>query len=525
MSPPMHRFRLLGLFSLFVTMIGACQADIDGPTPLAWRWASGDVLPSGKPVVHDGVIYLAVGARVFALHGDTGNQLWKYPTTESVEGFFRYSPVISGDTLVESTLRFAYGIDLKTGKEKWRYRLTDPEMNFAVQPVGTPSCVVFQMSGEYLFALNSKDGKPTWLEPVHVFDHLKGDMATLEENVYYFTETNEMWVVDTRNPSKAKKLQTFDNLSSSATPVVYGDVVYVNSSSYVTAINAFSGTMKWERNTEQDLVYGPAVSPLGIASVSRDGILSVMELTGQMKSMKSSITGHMTSMQMDLQSGPAASPTAAGNFFVIPTIDGSIVMIDAKTGALIWRYIIPPMTELEPQKVLQNTVHPPVDRTGANVAAAGPAISFGNTLLLLCSDASLLCFDKATGVDMTGPEISMVYPNEGAEVNGENLAVAFVIHDTGTGVDPRSVSVFLNGKPVDNQYVPTGLDVAQFDRNEPKNKNLDEGRMEFEVKAKDWLGNSSDKKFSLLINNLLLPLAAPKVAPEGGKGAGRFPPP
>lgn len=521
----MRSLRVLSLLAILFSLVVTSQADIDGPTPLAWRWASGGGIPTGRPVLDNGVVYITLGTHLFALHADTGNEAWKFPTTEDVAGTLQYSPVISGTTLVIPTQSWVYGLDTKTGHEKWHYRVMDPRQGLGTQPVLAGNSVLFQLSGgpegDFILALNVADGKPSWVEPLHVFDNLKGDLASNGSMFYFFTQADDLWMGDVNDPRKAHKVEHFDSVSSSVSPVVYGDVLYINSSTYVTALNAFNGQMRWERNTEQDLAFGPAASAEGVAAISRDGVLTVMDPNGHIKSMRNPTTKTSSPMQVDLGSGPAVRPTAAGKYFVAPTIDGALNLIDAESGALAWSYRIPPMTEITPEKAVEFAT---AAANGLNVTAIGPAIENGDTLLVLCSDGSLLCFDKKHGVDLTGPNISMLTPGEGAQVNGDNLQVAFFVNDTGSGVNPNTVKVLLNGQPFAADYVPTGLIYSEFTQY-AANKPLPDGRAQFEVTATDWMGNATTKEFTLSVDNSLLPLApVGPLKPKGGKGLLGTPP-
>jgi uncharacterized membrane protein YgcG len=160
------------------------------------------------------------------------------------------------------------------------------------------------------------------------------------------------------------------------------------------------------------------------------------------------------------------------------------------------------------------------DPANYSVQAAGPATVVGDTLLMLADDGSLLSFDKNTGVDVTGPDIRMVYPNPGSEVNSDDLGVAFRISDDASGVKDDTITVTANGKAVDNEFTADGLDIVRFNLH-GKNDLLPDGRVEFVITAFDWMGNSTTEKYSLTIDNTLPKLYQPKLAPgQGGGGAG-----
>ena len=89
----MHRLRFLALVPLLFGLTTVVFGDFDGPAPLSWRWAQPTKYPpSGSPLVDGNTIYVSVGARIFALDRDTGNQKWKFPTTEPIQGYFQIEP-------------------------------------------------------------------------------------------------------------------------------------------------------------------------------------------------------------------------------------------------------------------------------------------------------------------------------------------------------------------------------------------------------------------------------------------------
>ena len=71
----MPRFRLFVAGAAFLALSSGSWAQVDGPTPLAWRWAAPtSVAPSGAPTIVGETVYVAVGSRIYAMDRETGNQ-------------------------------------------------------------------------------------------------------------------------------------------------------------------------------------------------------------------------------------------------------------------------------------------------------------------------------------------------------------------------------------------------------------------------------------------------------------------
>ncbi len=182
----MRRMRFVALLPLIFGLLAAAAADFDGPAPLSWRWAQASrVPPAGTPLVVGDTIYVADGMRVFALDKDTGNEKWKFPTVQDVQGYFRKTPVMAGGLLVVATDNFLYGLDPDTGVQKWYYKLVDPTQMISGQPVSTGKFVVCALNAEYLIALNGEDGKEIWPAQEHISDHMRGDMTTYGDTLFF----------------------------------------------------------------------------------------------------------------------------------------------------------------------------------------------------------------------------------------------------------------------------------------------------------------------------------------------------
>jgi outer membrane protein assembly factor BamB len=517
----MLNWRLLALAPAVLGVASAALADFDGPTPLAWRWAqSSPVAPSGQPLISGDVLYISVGDKVYALDKTTGNQKWKFPTIETVDGYFHSSPVFADGVVVVNTERTVYGIDPTTGHQKWYYKLEDPEKTISGQPVSADKYAVFKIGEEQLLALNGADGKPSWPNPQPVADRLKGNLAGFNSSVYFFTQTNVLYSMDVAAPKNVKKIITLQTVSEDATPTVHSDLLYINSSSYVAALNAYSGGARWQLDTGQDLVYGPAVSSDAVASVSRDGLVTILDLKGKVKIIRDEAKKTSRPMRIDLGSGPVAAPTNSGAYFVIPTANGVINLVNGDTGEITWRYVVRPMSASQAPAQGQRGTNRP-DAALYTVAAAGAASFAGDTMLILADDGSLLAFDKNLGVDATGPEIKMGFPAEGSQVNGQNLQLVFRISDEASGVNESSIKVSVGGQPMDFEYTADGLATVTISPYS-KNKVLADGRAPIEVDATDWMGNVTSRKFVLLIDNTLAPIGAPvqPTNPKGGRGGG-----
>ncbi len=513
----MLKSRLVALGLVTLGIASAAFAQIDGPTPLSWRWTgSTSVAPSGVPTVDGENIFVGVGGRIYCIDKASGNKKWQFPLIEPIDGYFQSTPILANGLVIASgTNKTIYAIDPVKGEKVWTY---DAPGAIVGNPVLAGKYVIFSNDANSLMAIDADDGKPVWTNPERIFDGVMGGLASYNSDVFFFTRTRELWVMKTTT-KKATKLARFQSLSPDAKPVISGDLLYVASGNYMIAMNPVTGVARWQTATPQSLIYGGAVSLDGIAVGTQDGKVIIMDSDGNIKTSGPK----RTPMILDLGSRPIASPASVGKLFAVPTANGSLSLIDPIKGEIVWSYVIRPVTAgLKVQSSASSTV----ERNGeiVSVPAAGSAVLAGQTMLVLAMDGSLLSFDKTTGVDLTGPLVRLMYPTQGAQVGTRKgpLDVYIQISDDATGVNDKALKITVNDNPVDFTYGRDGIAVLHFGTG-LKNSALNDGRATFTVTAIDWMGNQTIQTFSLMIDNDLAPLAKPKGTQPDGTGAGSGP--
>lgn len=507
------------VLSGFLPLAGA---QIEGPTPLAWRWvpASVDSSPDGAPLVVNDTVYVAASGRIYALNVQDGNEKWKFPL-DGAKGNFRVQPIIAGNTLIDVTDGgYFYAADATNGTSKWMYQLR----NLAAlgQPVAIGKLLLYKQGDDTLNALDLDTGNPAWEKPLPIDTGFDGPLMVHGDDVIFADNNNQMYSVNAAS-EKVNWVRKFGFLPPNLEPQLVGDIIYMYSGQYLVAVNAIRGTGRWQVSLGQNMEFGPAIGPDGMACVSDDGKLYFFDLNGK-RALREVV---------DLGSGPAAQPAAVGDKYLIPTINGALNLIDPKTGQIIWSYAVKPMVG-----VAQKDTAAPVD-TGLGtvdnriltIPAAGPAILDGTTLLVMCQDASILGFDSKLGVDLTPPDVDMIFPPPGAQTPGSPpLDLIFKVSDEATGVNVSTLKIDCDGKPMTFTVGRDGVAVVHISFDGP-NKPLTDGRRVFTVTASDWMGNRTKKSYSLSIDNQLPPLGTPpglrpptgggkRPGGGGGKGGG-----
>jgi outer membrane protein assembly factor BamB len=528
----------VGLAAL--SAIGQVYADFDGPAPIAWRWADRiSVRPSGSPTIIGDHVYAAVGSRLYCLERESGNQVWRFPAGEPLQANFASGATISGNLMIAAADDKAiYAVDVKTGEKVWQYDAPDGVFS---RPVVAGNTVVFGLASNQLIALSVQNGQPVWSEPYTPSGGIYDSMTSWQNSVIFLTSDGLLTALDVTTKKPSWRPRQFTSVSPLAGITVYGDNIYVTSGVYLTSLTASAGRMRFETIVPGTLRFNAAAGPEGIVCLTEDGKMHTFT-TGGRPAFRNGV---------DLGSAGAAAPTFTGNLVAIPTANGSLNLIDPFSGQIIWNFTVPPMI-----KGMKMTVATgggggggrPGGPVGGgagggaqggttemevkSVAAAGPVVVEGDTLILLALDGSILAFDKNLGVDLTPPDIMMGWPNAGDQVSGRApMELVFIVADAGSGVnygssstlnaDYNGVTVTINGNKYVHEVDREGRVRVRIISSAGPNFPLADGRARISVTAADWMGNMAAANFVLTIDNTLPPLGSPKPpATTTGGGAG-----
>jgi outer membrane protein assembly factor BamB len=510
----MQMLRTIALGIAALGVLTASSAQISGPTPLAWRWQGNTPrAPIGSPLVDGDNVYVGVGSRVFCIDRVTGNRKWQYPTVDPIDGVFTSNLVLHNGTLYAAgSDRNVYALNPATGESKWTY-LAPGAVVGKMAVAGKLLMLNIDASG--IMAIDSEDGKPLYTNPERVFDQIRGDIFAMGTTLYYMSGRQQLFQMNV-STRRSDRIAGFQAIPSSFTPVVSGNNIYIVSGNFVSAVSS-GGTARWNRMLDANLAYGPAVSGDSVAAVSQEGRVFILDNNGSLKTRRD---GNRTvPMVVDLGSTPIASPSVTGNMISVVTANGALNLVDPVAGKLVWSYTIRPGIN----GLRRDVVRGGVTRNEEIVAvpAAGSPVLAGKTLLVLSSDGSLLAFDPENGVDLSGPEVKLIWPQAGLQLGTARSAVEmyFNLLDETTGIDDKSLTVTVNGNPVESNYGRDGILTLRVGAN-TKNGVQPDGRMVVEITVKDWMGNETKTSYSFTVDNTLPPIALPGGRPGTGAGGG-----
>lgn len=526
----MPRTRSLALLPLVAAahslLAAGAYAQFDGPAPLAWRWQGfTKTLSGGSPIVQDDRVLTALGNRIYALDRASGNQIWRFPLAEPIEGNFRTSPILTDGTLVAAAdNRYIYGVNPDTGELKWTYQAP-----FAIQgaPVVTSNgkAVAFMMQGNQLQTVNVATGEAGYSAPLLIKDRVAGQIAGYGDAIIYFTQNSRLTAIaaNTQKPIWSKQ---FTVLPALPQPIISGETLYTYSGQYLVALNASSGTPRFQARLTEQPFSAPIVSPTGTLVLTNTGNAYFYDASGSLKNTKPIAIG----------SQPVVPGTSVGTKFLVPTANGALNLVDPAKGSVDWSFIVRPSTSdaattsnTGASEGLEGRNPGGISRTDTApqailaIQASAPVALAGTTLLVPARDGSLLAFDREIGVDLTPPDVRMAWPTPGEDVNGQPpLELIFKVEDEASGLKLDTIKLAIDGTDYDTQFTKEGFLVAKISSS-GKNKGLANGRHSMVVTAQDWLGNEAKKTFTLNVDNTLRPLVRPTTTtdPNGGPGGGR----
>lgn len=504
-------------------------ADFDGPAPLAWRWAQPtSAAPYGSPIVDDANVYAAVGGRMYAIERQTGNHVWRYPAGEPIQANFRLGAVLSKDLLIApADDKSIYAVDVKTGQLAWQYLGTDA---VATTVVAAGNFVVFGTVKNEIRAINIADGKEAWSAPFKVGQGIHPVMSSSLNSVIFTTNDSTMVSLDVISQRKLWEAK-FSRMSPNGSFAVSGDRIYVNSGNFLVCVRGSNGRPIWQTNVGQQLANGPAAGAQGVATMGRNGLLYTYDINGRPVFKKG----------IELGAPPAGSPIYVGKNVVVTTTNGGVNLVNPQTGDLIWTFTMPslnPGATKPANPAGGGAGDPPIGGTGGTstpggaggsttqtenpdyVPSAGNPVVAGNTLFVLSRDGSIFAFDKELGVDLTPPEVKMLWPNAGDQIAGKSpMELIFRATDLGSGVNPDSLSITIGGENYIGTINRSGYISVKIVTG-MANKPLQNGRKVIVVKVTDWVGNIATASFAVTIDNTLPALGSPKPATSTGTAGG-----
>lgn len=541
------RISIVLLCSLVTSLLWA----ISGPAPLGWRWTGKvELAPTARLVVSGDKVIAPVGRRVYALDARSGTEVYSFPSGGDADGEFRTDVVVAGNTVVAANSnRFVYGFNRDDGVKAWTFHLGT---GTARTLVANQTTVFIITSDDRIVALNADTGAKAWTTDYQIEGSQSGSAVLADGQIVFYTTDGRVHAVDAVTQRKTWEIRLL-SVPFNPQPTALGNSVLLVSGDQVALVAARSGRTTWVLRLPERVVGGVAVTTRGGVAVSERGNVYAFSLDGRQYSRTA----------LELGGFVQIPPQSAGENAIVQMTSGAFYLVDPSDmqPKVLWEYTTLPLPGTM-RKVrtgdsgggggdlggggggnlgggggrgtggrggagggASTEVEVPADY----VAVLSPIVVSGERVYALAEDGSVFAFGRDIGVDETGPTIEMMTPPSGSAMNGfSNLDFIFRIEDQGSGLMKRSITITFNDQVMKFEYVPAGGYVYVRIRpagstQEGANLPLSDGYRTITVSASDWMGNVSEKKFSVLIDNTL-PVTRERIIDErsgGGSGYGR----
>lgn len=446
---------------------GVSSEKLTTPLTLSWRHTTVSAHNNAaSPVSANGLVYFVSGSALYAVNAANGETRWQYPSDKTAQAYFGATPTLSGDSLY---IADDYGqvskLEAATGREVWKTKL---EGAIRSSPVVSNGVVYFGSGNAHAYALNAETGQTVW--DVTVDGPITTSPTITGGLVVFSSSDNNVYSVSARNGHKAWAVP-FD-ADPSIVPLVYdGASLYVTAGDTIYRLDPSNGTKRSQIKLPTNVLLPPTVSSDTVYVITQSNALYALSPNGQER------------WRTTLISSATAPPLLTGNTLIVPTVGGVLSSYDSQTSKLQWRYVMQATATSSQPKVSSTTV------SAAPIAADG-------ALYVVSDDGSLSAF-RPDATDDIGPQLTQLVPSEGATVRSSDLAYGALLVDDGTGIDPATVQLQVDGQTdAQARYHPEQN--AFYDM---PTTPLKEGQHQIMVKAADWRGNTTTQTWSFTVQD------------------------
>jgi outer membrane protein assembly factor BamB len=306
------------MFKNDISHSGYTDDALNAPLTLKWIKDLGFETDSSPVIVND-VLYIGSTFGVFALDVKTGKEIWRFQTDSFVESV----PAVSNGVLYfGADDRKFYAVDAKDGTLKWK---NDTSLGGYTASAVVVDNIVYAIPKDGTFyAFEASSGKLIWL---NLFGKIVESSPAIGEGIIAFgTDGGDIIALDA---STGKQKWGYDTgiIDIKSSPVIADGAIFIGSNDgSVYAIYTANGTLKWKYSTSDNVHSSPSVKNGVVYFGSRDSnFFAIDAATGKLKWEFSN-------------SGPVISaPAISNNVVFFGTQNNVIYGLDANSGQLLWK--------------------------------------------------------------------------------------------------------------------------------------------------------------------------------------------
>lgn len=461
------------------------SSGITTPLSVQWVFSMGpDATSLTMPVVREDRVYVSRNGIVHCLDAAAGGQQWQF---KPEHGDVTTGPVAFGDLIIVGASDSGlYGLKAATGVVQWKVGCSGP---IAPTPIIVNDALMLG-AGQMVYSVNPGKGEVNWICAMAAPARYGPATDEAGSMIYFVGQDGSVQCVDATAGRYrwGRRLQTGPQISP---PVVGAGRVIVASGRRVYGV-ARSGGISYTAEMPAG-VGPPALVEDTLYLPSVDGSIYLLRArTGAMVERKA---------RYKIEHALTSSPAVTESYVLVGSADGLVVAFDRSTGAARWIYRCRAPGQLP--------------KEGANYGIYAPLLLTDGALLCLTGSGDLYRFSPSAP-DGSGPVFGDFEPEPGsARPGGAYVGAVCSIVDDGSGVDPSSIRMTIDGSPV-----AVGFEVTTGKASSPSAPLPDGGHV-VTVSAKDYRGNAASTEWSFVTSMAIAPEPQPGAPGQPGVPGGR----
>ncbi len=481
------RSALIAMVLCSAALARPASADLTPPLSVRWVFSlSPDRLTTLEPAVGHGRVYLTHRGVLYCLDERTGAQQW---TLEPADATLTTAPLLLENlVIVGADDGSLFALEPTSGAEVWRTTLGGP-----VRP--TPILLdglLVAGAGTNAHGLDPASGRQRWV--CALASAVAHGPVTDGSMLYFLAQDGAVQSVDPDPSDPRFRWRTPLPTGPRVYPPIVADRrVIVAGGRRVIAV-ARTGAISWNR----EMPVGVAGRPTLI-----EDVVYVPSMDGRIYSLYARSGAPRRGPDLALQGAATAAPVATDQVIFAGSSAALVYAFDRESGEPLWIYRCR-APEQFPDEV-------------APFGIPGPLVVAGDLLLCLTGAGDLYCF-SADAPDFSPPRISDFSPEPGEALPARPVQVSCVVVDDGSGVDPASVAVTVNNRPVSVSF-DLASGVVSFSLSSPG-----DASHAIRVTARDYRGNEGTEEWSFLTHSSITAADQPGAATGPASTRGLFPP-
>jgi len=417
--------------------------------PLGVLWKHATMTPAdgpgnlGGPVVSNGIIYFPSKNRIYAVEADTGEMLWRAPEgDDNNPNLVQISatPLVSGDRVyVPDGKGGMTAYNAEDGNVIWTFRTAAAIRS---SPILVDGRLYFGSDDDSVYCVDAKVGDLIWKsnqggKDFKLPDDAVGSPVFYNGVIYINSADMKLWAFQAET-GRFIWMQRMSAPSLGISPVAFNGRVYMAAGSTMYQFRLRGGNFQafpLHQWVENDITTTPIITEHNWFFGDRNGYFHAFTTAG-----KPALTEEGTPWKVKLEGRPSGAPVMTPDTLFIATDKGFVYAVDILKGKITWTYRIEAPKGIPDLKAYY-PVRAPLALSGGRLYVLGD----DGTLTALAPDAP----------DDEGPIVAQPKPTRGAVVNGAPpLTIQAYVWDEGTGINPDTIEVLIDGQPIEPDEKP-----------------------------------------------------------------------